>query len=56
MHPLAWLMTAIAFEAAGRTSMKLSDGFRHLTPSIFIFVLYGPAFIALTFAVRHIDT
>jgi small multidrug resistance pump len=46
---------AILFEVAGTISMKLSHGFSKLVPSISIFVFYGFAFIALTFALKKID-
>lgn len=54
MHWL-YLAGAILFEVAGTTSMKLSQGFTYLVPSIFIFVFYAISFVSLTFAVRKID-
>ena len=52
-----WLILslAIALEVAGTTSMKLSDGFTKLVPSILIFVFYAASFVALTFALKKID-
>lgn len=50
-----YLTGAILFEIAGTTSMKLSDGFAKVTPSILIFVFYGISFIWLTFALKSID-
>jgi small multidrug resistance pump len=50
-----YLAGAIALEAAGTTSMKLSDGFTKLVPSILIFLFYGASFAALTFALKGID-
>jgi len=50
-----YLAGAIVLEAAGTTSMKLSDGFTRLVPSILIFLFYAASFIALTFALKGID-
>ena len=52
-----WLLLtgAIVLEVAGTTSMKLSDGFSRLTPSVLIFVFYGLSFVALTLALRKFD-
>ncbi|GAA0593394.1 multidrug efflux SMR transporter [Caenispirillum bisanense] len=51
MHWLT-LATAIAFEVAGTTSMKLSEGFTRLWPSVAIFVCYAVAFTMLTLTLR----
>ena len=50
-----YLAGAIALEAAGTTSMKLSEGFTKLVPSILIFLFYAASFVALTFALKGID-
>ena len=50
-----YLAGAIALETAGTTSMKLSDGFTKLVPSILIFLFYADSFVALTFALKGID-
>lgn len=50
-----WLAAAIGLEVAGTVSMKLSDGFRHLVPSVLIFVFYAAAFTALNLALRRLD-
>jgi small multidrug resistance pump len=50
-----YLAGAIALEAAGTTSMKLSGGFTNLAPSILIFLFYAASFVALTFALKGID-
>lgn len=50
-----YLAGAIVLEAAGTTSMKLSDGFTKLVPSILIFLFYAASFVALTFALKGID-
>ena len=36
-------------------SMKLSDGFTRLIPSIMLFVFYAASFTALTFSLKKID-
>ncbi|MDH5179242.1 MAG: multidrug efflux SMR transporter [Gammaproteobacteria bacterium] len=54
MHWL-YLAGAILFEVAGTTSMKLSQGFTRLVPSILLFVFYAISFVSLTFAVKKID-
>ncbi len=53
----AWifLIAAILLEVLGTTSMKMSDGFTRLWPSVFIFVFYALSFVALTFSLKHID-
>ena len=54
MHWL-YLAIAIVFEVMGTMSMKLSDGFRHLWPSVSIFACYGCAFGFNTLALRRLD-
>ena len=53
----AWLilLVAIVLEVCGTTSMKLSQGFTKLTPSVLIFVFYGLSFVALTLCLRYMD-
>jgi len=53
----AWvaLSAAIAFEIAGTTFMKMSDGFARLWPSIGLFVCYALSFVGLTLALKRID-
>lgn len=50
-----YLVFAIVFEVAGTTSMKLSEGFTRLGPSVAIFVLYGLAFTCLTLALKSFE-
>ena len=52
-----WLILAgaIALEVAGTTSMKLSEGFTRLAPSVLIFVFYGLSFVALTLSLKRIE-
>jgi small multidrug resistance pump len=54
MHWL-YLAIAIALEVCGTTSMKLSEGFSRLTPSILMFVFYGLSFTLFVFALKRID-
>ena len=55
MNPWFALAGAIALEVSGTVSMKLSDGFTKLVPSILIFVFYTASFIMLTLALKKID-
>jgi len=50
----AWgvLAVAIVLEVAGTTSMRLSEGFTRLTPSILIFVFYAASFALNTLVIR----
>ena len=52
-----WTLLAIAilFEVAGTTSLKLSDGFTKLVPSVLIFIFYSLSFVALSLAIKRID-
>ncbi|MCP5283045.1 MAG: multidrug efflux SMR transporter [Rhodoferax sp.] len=49
------LATAIALEIAGTTSMKLSQGFTRIGPSVLLFLFYLGSIVALTLALRKID-
>lgn len=53
----SWLILAMAilFEVCGTTSMKLSQQFSRIIPSIMIFFFYGLSFTSLTFALKSID-
>ncbi|MFQ5965326.1 MAG: DMT family transporter [Candidatus Scalinduaceae bacterium] len=55
MQSWLYLAGAIVLEIAGTTSMKLSEGFTRLVPSILIFVFYVLSFLALTMALKKID-
>lgn len=50
----AWLVLALAIllEVAGTTSMRLSEGFTRLTPSVLIFVFYAGSFALNTMVIR----
>ena len=48
-----WLLAAaIVFEICGTVSMRLSDGFTRMTPSILIFVFYAVSFALNTYVIR----
>lgn len=49
------LACAIVLEVAGTISMKFSEGFTKLLPSVLLFVFYGASFTALTLALKKID-
>lgn len=49
------LACAIVLEVCGTISMKYSEGFTKLLPSVLLFVFYAASFTALTFALRKID-
>ena len=55
MQAWIYLVGAIALEVAGTTSMKLSDGFSRLTPSILIFVFYACSFALLTLVLKTVE-
>ncbi len=55
MNPWLALAGAIVLEVSGTVSMKLSDGFTKLLPSILIFVFYAASFAVLTLALKKID-
>jgi small multidrug resistance pump len=55
MNPWLALTGAIVLEVSGTVSMKLSDGFTKLAPSILIFVFYAASFALLTLALKKID-
>jgi small multidrug resistance pump len=54
---MAWfyLILAIFTEVAGTTSMKLSQGFTELEPSILIFLFYGLSLIFLTLSLKRLE-
>jgi small multidrug resistance pump len=54
---LGWiyLILAIAFEVAGTTCMKLSEGLTHVLPSVLIFVFYGLCFLVFPQALKKIE-
>lgn len=50
----AWMILSLAilFEVGGTTSMRLSEGFTRLTPSVLIFVFYAISFTLNTMIIR----
>jgi small multidrug resistance pump len=50
-----YMILAILFEVAGTTSMKFSEGFTKVWPSIFIFLFYALCFSVLTLALKTIE-
>lgn len=54
MHWL-YLTLAIAFEVAGTTCMKLSEGFTRLWPSVMIFVCYALCAGFITLALQKLE-
>jgi small multidrug resistance pump len=55
--PQAWFLLALAIvlEVCGTTSLKLSEGFTRMAPSVLIFVFYGLSFTLNSFVVRTLD-
>lgn len=53
----AWvfLLLAILAEVVGTTCMKLSEGMRHLVPSVLVFIFYGMSLMAFMLALKKID-
>ena len=54
MHPALWLTLAIASEIVATTSLKLSDGFSKLAPSVVVVVGYSISFWAMSISLRSI--
>ncbi len=52
---MLYLMLAIVAEVAGTTSIKLSEGFTRLLPSVAIFGFYGLSLGMLSLALKEID-
>lgn len=48
------LLLAIGLEVCGTTSMKLSNGFARLTPSVLMFIFYAASLVVLTLALKQI--
>ena len=55
MQHWLYLACAILLEVMGTTSMKLSQGFTRLLPSVLIFIFYGASFAVFTLALKKID-
>lgn len=52
---IVFLIIAILSEVAGTTSLKLSEGFSRLIPSIAMVVFYGLSFTFLSFALKRLE-
>ncbi len=50
-----YLIVAIVFEVLGTTTMKLSEGFTKIIPSIFMIIFYLASLAALALCVKKID-
>ncbi|GDX03993.1 SMR family transporter [Buttiauxella selenatireducens] len=51
-----WLIVAIIAEVIATTSLKLSEGFSRLWPSVITILFYGVAFYCLSITMRTIPT
>jgi small multidrug resistance pump len=54
MHPALWLALAIGSEIVATTSLKVSDGFSKLAPSVVVVVGYAISFWAMSISLRSI--
>ncbi|QZA34228.1 multidrug efflux SMR transporter [Hydrogenibacillus sp. N12] len=54
MKPFLLLLLAIASEVAATISLKLSQGFTRLGPSLVVIIGYGAAFYFLSLSIKHI--
>ena len=54
---MSWffLLLGIVSEVLGTTSMKMSEGFTKLIPSILMFVFYGTSLTLVTLALKEIE-
>lgn len=50
-----YLFLSIIAEVAGTTSMKLSEGFTRLVPSVLIMIFYGISFGLFALVLKRID-
>ncbi len=50
-----WLFAAIICEVIGTTSLKLSDGFSKLIPSLSTAFFYGLSFFSLSITLKSMD-
>ncbi len=54
MHPALWLALAIGSEIVATTSLKVSDGFSKLAPSVVVVAGYAISFWAMSITLRSI--
>ena len=52
---VVFLILAILSEVAGTTSLKLSEGFSRLVPSLTMVLFYGMSFTFLSFALKRLE-
>ena len=52
---LAFLGLAVFFEVCGTMSMKASNGFQHIVPTVAVFVLYCLSLANLTMALKFME-
>ncbi|RDE34693.1 QacE family quaternary ammonium compound efflux SMR transporter [Parageobacillus thermoglucosidasius] len=54
---MSWffLLLGIVSEVLGTTSMKMSEGFTKLIPSILMFIFYGTSLTLVTLALKEIE-
>jgi len=52
---IVYLILAIVFEVSGTTSMKFSQGFTKLIPSVLIFLCYAISFFFLTLTLKKLE-
>jgi small multidrug resistance pump len=52
---VVFLILAILSEVAGTTSLKLSEGFNRLIPSLAVVLFYGMSFTFLSFALKRLE-
>lgn len=54
---MSWVYLALAIltEVAGTSSMKFSEGFAKILPSVLIFVFYAVSFVFMTLALKKLD-
>lgn len=55
MQHWLFLAGAIILEVAGTTSMKLSEGFTRIVPSVLMVALYAASFFVLALALKKVD-
>lgn len=55
MHPFLILLLAIASEIVGTLSLRASEGFSKLGPSILVVAGYGAAFYLLSLVLRQLS-
>src|SRR5437870_2270515 len=54
MSAWLWLLSAILFEVAGTTCMKLSEGQKNVLPTVLMYVFFGFCFFSFSHAVTQV--